>query len=209
MRPWRSYKIAPDPSGVYTVPWDPEAETILSEIGKISFRAWSQATDVPVVSRHAFVVSQLAQTRNFLVRIPEEAYNLVFAAALDAVNGGGDQAAIAEAVQRVLDWTGSEYWPNRAHVIAMTETTRAYGAGTLAAGMEQSRVTGKLLAKTWKTEEDQRVRVTHRRVNDMTIPLTAMFPVGADLMLYPCDPLASVDEVAGCRCDLVIVDGIG
>lgn len=206
MRPWRSYKVSPDPSGVYTVPWDPEVDTILTEIGKISLHAWSQATDVPPVSRHAFVMSQLAQTRNFLVRIPDETYNLIFAAITDAINGGGNQEAVAQSVQEVLTWTGSEYWPHRARVIAITETTRAYGAGTLAAGMEQSRVTGKLIQKRWVTESDTRVRATHRSVDRMTIPLSAVFPVGADLLLYPGDPMGSADEVVGCRCDLQIVD---
>src|SRR5678809_333803 len=98
-------------------------------------------------------------------------------------------------------------WLPRARVIAITETTRADGAATLAAGMEQSRVTGRLLQKRWRSEADSRVRSTHRGVNGQTIPLTAMFQVGLDLMLFPGDPMASVDEVAGCRCDLEIVDG--
>jgi len=197
--------MQPDPVAVYAVPW--ETDTILTEIGKISMNAWSQATDVPPASRHAFVMAQLAQTENFLVRMPDETYNLIFAAMTDAVNGGGDTQAVANAVDRVLTWTNSEYWPHRARVIAITETTRAYGVGTLAAGMEQSRVTGKLLRKRWLRETDTRVRATHRAVTRDPIPLTAMFQVGVDLMLYPGDPMASVDEVAGCRCDLEIVDG--
>jgi len=205
MTPWRSYQMAPDPVAVYSVPWDPG--TILTEIGKISMNAWSQATDVPPVSRHAFVMTQLAVTENFLVRMPDETYNLIFATIIDTVNGGGDTQAVANAVDKVLTWTGSEYWPHRAQVIAITETTRAYGAGTLAAGMEQSRVTGKLLGKRWLHENDTRVRATHRAVTREPIPLTAMFQVGLDLMLYPGDPMASVDEVAGCRCDLEIVEG--
>jgi len=205
MRPWRQYRISPDPTGVFQVPW--ATDTILTELGKISLRAWSNATDVPPVSRHAFVMSQLAQTENFLVRMPDETYNLIFATMTDVINGGGDTQAVAEAVDRVLTWSGSEYWPNRARVIAVTETTRAYGAGTLAAGMEQSRVSGRLLRKRWLHETDARVRPTHRAVTREPIPLTAMFRVGQDLMLYPGDVMASVDEVAGCRCDLEIVDG--
>lgn len=205
MRPWNDYGGMPDPTGVYRVPW--ETDTILTELGKISLHAWSQATDVPPVSRHAFVMSSLAQTENFLVRIPDEVADLIFAAITDTINGGGDTQAVANAVDKVLTWTGSEYWPHRARVIAITETTRAYGAGTLAAGMEQSRVTGKLLQKRWLHETDARVRPSHRAVSKDPIPLTAMFRVGADLMLYPGDPMASVDEVAGCRCDLEIVDG--
>ena len=205
MKPWHDYGGMPDPTGIYRVPW--ETDTILTELGKISLNAWSQATDVPPVSRHAFVMSQLAQTENFLVRIPDETADLVFSVITDTVNAGGDTQAVADAVDGVLSWTGSENWPHRARVIAITETTRAYGAGTLAAGMEQSRVTGKLLQKRWLTEADSRVRASHRAVNRETIPLTAMYQVGPDLMLFPGDPMASVDEVAGCRCDLEIVDG--
>lgn len=208
MAPWQQHNIQPSPVAIFSTQstWNDEVETILSELGKIAFHAWSQATDVPVVSRHAFVMSQLAQTENLLVRIPDEVYNHVFAAITDAVNAGKDTAGVADAVNGVLEWTGSENWPRRARVIAITETTRAYGAGTLGAGMEQSRVTGRLLQKRWLTEQDERVRASHRAVDHMTIPLTAMFPVGPAFMLYPGDPMAPVDEVAGCRCDLQIVD---
>lgn len=208
MAPWEQHRIQPSPVAIFQTQssWNDEVETILSELGKISFRAWSQATDVPVVSRHAFVMSQLAQTENFLVRIPDEVYNLVFAAITDAVNAGKNTEGVAQAVNEVLKWTGSENWPHRARVIAITETTRAYGAGTLGAGMEQSRVTGKLLQKKWVTEQDEKVRMSHRGVDQVTIPLTAMFPVGSVFMLYPGDPTAPVEEVAGCRCDLLIVD---
>lgn len=209
MRPWRSYGGMPDPTGVYMVAWEPEVDTILTEIGKISMNAWSQATDVPPVSRHAFVVAHLAQVRNFLVRVPDETADLIFAELTDGTNAGESLEQLAGRVDNVLSWTGSEYWPHRARVIAITETTRAYGAGTLAAGMEQSRVTGRLLRKRWLNEADSRVRSTHRAVTREPIPLTAMFQVGLDLMLYPGDPMASVDEVAGCRCDLEIVDEEG
>lgn len=208
MTPWHQYGINPDPTGVYKVQqdWNNEVDTILTEIGKISINAWSQATDVPPVSRHSFVMSQLAQTQNFLVRIPDEVYHLIFAAMTDAINGGGNTQAVAKAVDDVLSWTGSENWPSRARVIAQTETTRAYGAGTLAAGMEQSRMTGKMLQKKWLTESDTRVRPSHEAVNNETIPLGMPFYVGGIPMMFPGDPLAPAEEVCGCRCDLAIVD---
>jgi hypothetical protein len=208
MSPWDRYKIQPNPVAIFSTQsdWNDEVETILTELGKISLYAWSQATGVPPVSRHSFVMSQLAQTENLLVRIPDEVYNLIFAAITDAVNGGGNAQAVANAVDEVLRWTGSENWANRARVIAITETTRSYGAGTLAAGMEQSRVTGRFLQKRWVNEHDGRVRETHRAVSPDPIPLNAMFRVGPVFMLYPGDPTAPVEEVAGCRCDLLIVD---
>src|SRR5678809_81379 len=98
MQPWRTYGGSPDPRAVYQVPW--ETDTILTELGKISLRAWSQASDVPPVSRHAFVMSSLAQTQNFLVRIPDETADLIFAEITDAINEGNNTSQIAARVDR-------------------------------------------------------------------------------------------------------------
>lgn len=208
MAPFRAWKGMPDPSGVYQSQdvWTQGLDTILTTVGQIAMGAWSEATDVPPVSRHSFVVAQLAQTQNFLVRIPDEVYNLVFAEITDGVNAGGSTDDIARMVDSVLSTTGSERWANRARVIAITEVTRAYGAGTTAAGLEQSRVTGRLLQKRWRTEHDDRVRVTHRAIDGVTIPLYQIFNVGGYPMLFPGDPMGPADEVVNCRCDLVIVN---
>jgi len=211
MRPWRQYKMMPNPTAIYTTQplWDREVDTILTTIGQITMDAWSQATDVPPVSRHAFVVSQLAQTQNFLVRIPDETYNLVFAEITDGVNSGSSVEQIAQRVDSVLTLSGSENWPARARTIAQTETTRAYGAGTLAAGMEQSRVTGRLLRKRWDTERDERVRVSHRAVDGQVRDLGYPFYVDGFPMMFPGDPLAPPELVINCRCDLVILNEEG
>jgi uncharacterized protein with gpF-like domain len=178
----------------------------MSVIGAITMDAWSEATDVPPVSRHAFVMSQLAMTQNFLVRIPDEVYNLAFAEIADAVNGGADVEQVADRVDRVLTYTDSERWPNRARVIAQTEVTRAYGAGTLAAGMEQSRVTGRLLQKRWDTEHDQRVRDSHRAVDGQVLDLNYPFYVDSFPLMFPGDPMGPPETVINCRCDLRILN---
>jgi hypothetical protein len=206
LAPFRSWGGMPDVTGVFQAQGDWNTDTILTTIGQIAMSAWSEATDVPPVSRHAFVVAQLAQTQNFLVRIPDEVYNLVFAEITDGVNAGESVAAIAARIDRTLATTGSERWANRARVIAITETTRAYGAGTIAAGLEQSRVTGRLLQKRWRTEHDDRVRATHRAVDNVTLPLYQPFNVGGWPMMMPGDVTAPADEVIQCRCDLVIVN---
>ncbi len=206
MSPFRSWGGMPDATGVYQAQDQWDTDTILTTIGQISMDAWSEATDVPPVSRHSFVMAQLAQTQNFLVRIPDEVYNLVFAEVADGVNAGENIARIAERVDSVLATTGSERWTNRARVIAVTETTRAYGAGTTAAGLEQSRVTGRSLQKRWRAEHDDRVRATHRAVDGVTLPLYQPFLVGEDMLMFPGDPMGSADEVVNCRCDLVIVN---
>lgn len=205
MRPYQQHKMTPDPTAIYSTQgdWNDEVETILTHIGHIAMGAWSLATDVPPVSRHAFVQASLAQTENLLVRIPDDVYGLVFAELSDGVNAGDSLDQLAQRVDRVLTYTDSERWPNRARVIAQTETTRAYGAGTLAAGMEQSRVTGRILTKTW-VGRVERERTTHLATNGTKLPLFYPFQVGNDQLMFPGDPSGSPENVINCRCSLVI-----
>lgn len=211
MAPFREHHLPPDPSALYATQgdWNDEVGTILTRIGQIALHAWSDATDVPPVSRHSFIQASLAQTENLLVRIPDDTYNLVFAELSDGVNAGDSLDQLAARVDQVLTYTGSERWPNRARLIAQTETTRAYGAGTLAAGMEMSRVTGRLLRKRWDTRDDSRVRSPHREVDGEVRDLSMPFYVDGFPMLAPGDPIAPADLVCGCRCNLVIVNEEG
>jgi hypothetical protein len=211
MAPWRQYRTQPDPSRVYRVQsdWVTEMDSILTVIGRITMNAWSQASDVAPVSRHAFVMAQLAQTENFLVRIPDEVANLIFAEITDAVNGGADTDEVAQRVERVLSYTASERWPARARTIAQTETTRAYGAGTLAAGVEQSRLSGRVLQKRWDTRDDSRVRGSHREVDGRVIDVMYPFYVDGWPLMFPGDPSGPPESVINCRCSLTILNERG
>jgi uncharacterized protein with gpF-like domain len=211
MAPFRQYHLQPDPTAIYSTQgdWNDEVDTILATVSRIAMGAWSMATDVPPVSRHAFVQASLAQTENFLVRIPDEVYNLVFAELSEGVNAGETLEQLADRVDRTLTYTNSERWPNRARVIAQTETTRAYGAGTLAAGMEQSRVTGRLLRKRWDTEHDSRVRDSHREVDGEVRDLGMPWYVDGFPLMFPGDPIGAPETVINCRCDLVILNEEG
>jgi uncharacterized protein with gpF-like domain len=211
MAPYRQHRLPPDPTAIYgqQPAWNGEVDTILTTIGQIAMHAWSEASDVPPVSRHSMVMATLAQTENLLVRIPDEVANLVFAELADGTNAGESLEQLADRVDRLLEYTGSERWPNRARVIAMTENTRAYGAGTLAAGMEQSRVTGRSLRKRWDTERDRRVRDSHREVDGEVRDLGMPWYVDGYPMMFPGDPLAPPEAVINCRCDLVILNEEG
>lgn len=200
-----------NPNAIYGLQadWDRSVDTILTDIGKIGLAAWSQATNVPPVSRHAFVVSYLADVRSLLVRIPNEVADLVFAEITDGTNAGETRDQIAARVDRVLSYTGSERWPNRAKVIAQTEVNRAYGAGTMAAGIEQARVTGQQLTKRWDTKDDNRVRSPHQEVDGTTVPVWAPFYVNGVPMQFPGDPSAPPELVINCRCQLHIGNANG
>ena len=196
----------PDPTRIYSLQpqWNSDVETILTEIGKIGLGAWSGATDVPPVSRHSFIQAYLADVQNLLVRVPDEVANLVFAEISEGTNAGETRDQIAARVDKVLSYTGSERWPNRARVIAQTEVNRAYGAGTMAAGIEQARVTGRQLTKRWDTKDDDRVRSPHRAVDGQTIPVWQPFYVEGVPMMFPGDPSAPPELVINCRCELHI-----
>jgi len=208
LAPFRSFKGTPDASAVYGLQpdWNDDVQTILTTIGKIALDAWSQATDVPPVSRHAFIMAHLADTENLLVRIPNEVANLVFAEITDAMNAGKDTQGIADAVDKVLSWTASERWPGRAKTIAITEATRARAAGTVAAGTEQARVTGRQLTKTWHSHHDEKVRMGHLGADNQRVPLWSPFLVGGEYLQFPGDPTGKPDNVINCRCDITIGD---
>lgn len=56
--------------------------------------------------------------------------------------------------------------------------------------------------KTWITMRDNRVRHTHERVDDRTIPIDDLFLVGNSFMRFPRDPRGQMKEIASCRCTL-------
>jgi hypothetical protein len=197
---------APDPNRIYGLQpqWNGEVDTILTHIGRIAIGAWSSVPDAPPVSRHAFLQAYLADVQNLLVRIPDEVANLVFAEISEGTNAGESRDQIAARVDKVLRFTGSERWPNRAKVIAQTEVNRAYGAATMAAGVEQARVTGRQLTKRWDSKDDDRVRSPHRAVDGQVVPVWSPFYVEGVSMMFPGDPSAPPELVINCRCQLHI-----
>lgn len=56
--------------------------------------------------------------------------------------------------------------------------------------------------KTWITENDNKVRETHREVDGMTVEIFEPFRVGNSLLQFPHDQSlnAEIKELAGCRC---------
>ena len=84
--------------------------------------------------------------------------------------------------------------------IVSTETTRVFSAGGEDAGEEAERRAGKNAVKTWRTMEDERVRITHQFLNGTTIPLKERFwTIDGDSAPYP--GLFSLPQNSiNCRC---------
>ena len=54
--------------------------------------------------------------------------------------------------------------------------------------------------KRWVTENDSRVRKSHRKMEGKTIPITEYFELDKGQMLYPHDWNNCPDECFNCRC---------
>jgi len=58
--------------------------------------------------------------------------------------------------------------------------------------------------KQWITMRDNRVRHTHKEVDNTVVPISKPFTVGTSLMMFPRDLSldADMEEVANCRCTI-------
>lgn len=206
---FRRFGIAPDPVAVYSVrpEWDTIVAQFIPELEPSARLGWNDVlpdSDSSLVSSDTYVVASLAASRNLLVRIPEEVYNLIFAEITDGVNDGEGIRDIAARVERILDTTGSERWPDRAKTIAVTEVNRAANAGAYAAGLQAQRDEGVPMVKRWLSSDDPRVRPAHARADGQEQPLTQPFEVGRSHLNVPGDPAGLPSDVINCRCSIQI-----
>ncbi len=163
---------------------------------------WSQVTNQVTFSPGASMVTDaLNASRNLLSQIPDEVHAMVVREITAGMNSGETLAQIQRRLETLLSLTGHDRWENRARTIAITETTRAANAGSLAAAVAAEPFTGTLL-KRWNDEDDPNVRLTHAAVDGRELPLRRPFIVGVSQLMHPGDPIGSPEEVINCRCDL-------
>lgn len=208
MTPWRRFRAQPDPGAIASTKpmWQAEVDRILEALDPALREGWA-AANLPgnFSPDDPFIQANLALTKNLLVRIPDEVHAQVVAAILAGVDAGDSVEQVAERVEDVLTWTGSENWPNRARIIAMTETTRHYASAMLAHGLLRERAGELGLMKQWDTRMDGRERSEHREANDQRRPLSEPFLVGGELLLFPAAPNGSPSNVCNCRCGLELI----
>lgn len=153
-----------------------------------------------------FVTAYLAEVRNRLVRVPEEVFDLVAGQVAAGVNLGESIPKIRERVDSVLSTTGSERWPNRATVIARTETIGALNAGRADAFRVVAADSDERLEMFWLATDDSRTRHSHREAEGQRVPVGSPFIVGGAELRFPGDPLGPPQEVIQCRCTMLLVD---
>lgn len=107
--------------------------------------------------------------------------------------------------QRLTDSTESHkeepyyYSEDRAKYISEEESSSIWNNSEF----KQAITEGKT-KKQWLTMKDNKVRKTHRKVDEKTIPINSLFMVGDSLLMYPRDTSygASDSEIIGCRCSV-------
>jgi hypothetical protein len=162
--------------------------------------------DYPWDQRPA-MVAYLAEVRNRMVRIPDEVYDLVAGQMAAGANLGESIPKLAQRVDTVLSSTGSERWPNRATVVARTETIGALNAGRLEAFKALAEDDPELGLETfWLATSDSRTRPTHRAAEGQRVPVGQPFMVGGFPLRFPGDPSGPPQEVIQCRCTLLLVE---
>lgn len=153
-----------------------------------------------------FVTQYLAEVRNRLVRVPEEVYDLVAGQVAQAVNLGESIPKIRDRIDNVLSTTESERWPNRATVIARTETIGALNAGRYDAFRAVAADDDEPLFMMWLATDDDRTRHTHVEAEGQRVPVGTPFRVGGFELRFPGDPAGPPQEVIQCRCVPLLVD---
>lgn len=210
MAPWNKAKAQPNPAALAaTEPaWQAEVDRILVALTPTLREGWVAANlpgDLNI--NDPYIQSNLALTKNLLLRIPDEVHAMVVKEILEGVSKGETNEQIAKRIDDLLTYSGSENWPNRARVIAQTELTRHYSGSMLAHALLKERDGQLNLRKQWITRMDGKERAAHELANEQTQPLGQPFIVGNEPLLFPAQPGGSPHNVINCRCVIRIQEG--
>lgn len=144
------------------------------------------------------VLSYLAGVRNRLVRIPNEVFDLVSGQIAAGVTLGEGIPEIAQRVDDVLSITKSERWPNRAVVIARTESLGALNGSRADAFTMLAEESDEEMERMWLSTIDSRTRPTHVLADGQRVGINDPFIVGGFPLMFPGDPTGPAQEVIQC-----------
>lgn len=131
----------------------------------------------------------IAQRMNLISGLPDELFADVQRELSGGLNAGESIAQLSARIDRIFS-------PERAALIAETETGAAYGfasqAASLAAGVR---------FKQWiHSGLPKEPREDHLDIDGLIVPIDDFYPVGDPPLMYPHDPDGSAEDVINCGC---------
>jgi hypothetical protein len=202
--------VRPDPIAVYahTPEWAQQVRRVVDgPIRDATATAYREllGTGYRFDQRPA-VVDHLAAARNRLVRVPDEVHSVISSTIARGASAGDPIPVIADQVAEVLDTTATPRWPNRATVIARTETLGALNAGRADAFVAVAEELEQPFEQQWLATIDHRTRPTHRAADGQRVPVGQSFLVGGAMLSRPGDPLGPGRETIQCRCTTLLME---
>ena len=185
--------------------WTSEVDvSILPTVAQTLRNAFRRVTGAGDPVTDGYVSSYLNTAGNRLVRVPDEIYGYIVAEVERGIREGDGIDEVTANLNALLTATGSERWPNRARVVARTETMGAVNAGVFRAAQLDAEQRGDPAPfKMWLATEDSRTRPTHRAADKQRTLLSEPFIVGGARLMFPGDPTGPADEVIQCRCTML------
>lgn len=126
----------------------------------------------------------------------------------------GVEAAVRAGVEviedTIVDWDDDDRMDQEnARARAVAALARAVARTVTNAAMESAAQSAGWANKTWLTQQDGRVRSTHRTMQGQKVPLGSKFTTGAGIKIdYPGDPTVKGDEWLGCFPAGTLVAGV-
>lgn len=136
-------------------------------------------------------VAFLKARQNKLSGVADDVHDRIKAALEEGLHAGDGITALADRVREKFN----EISRGRAEVIAMTETSAAYGSARQEA-MDQAGIK----FKKWLTSGLPNVRAAHLQANGQVVPVGTAFFVGGERLMHPGDEDGEPENVINCHC---------
>lgn len=152
------------------------------------------------------VLAYLTGVRNRLAYEPQETFDLVAGQIAAGVTLGEGMPELTERVDEVLSATDSARWPNRAVVIARTESMGALNGSRADAFQAFAEEGGEDMERMWLSTVDSRTRPSHVLADGQRVGIGDPFVVGGFNLMFPGDPSGPAQEVIQCRCTTLLLE---
>lgn len=152
------------------------------------------------------VTAYLALVGNRMSSTPDDVFDAISGEIAEGAGQGESIRTVADRVDRLLTEHSAGRWPNRAVVVARTETLGALNAGRADAFTAVAdELNDRRFDRMWLATADTRTRPSHREADGQRQPLGTRFSVGGHDLDRPGDPLAPPSEVIQCRCSILLL----